>query len=42
MKEQEKMIDHMVRLSFEDAGRISLLFNTELIAFFNKLKSIPL
>jgi hypothetical protein len=28
MKEQEKMINDMVRLSFEEAGRISLMFNT--------------
>jgi len=28
MKEQEKMMDDMVRLSFEEAGRISLMFNT--------------
>jgi len=28
MEEREKMIDNMVRLSFEDAGRLSLAFNT--------------
>ncbi len=28
MKEQEKMINNMVRLSFQDAGRLSLMFNT--------------
>lgn len=28
MKEQEKIINNMVRLSFEDAGRVSLMFNT--------------
>lgn len=28
MKEQEKMINDMVRLSFEEAGRVSLMFNT--------------
>jgi len=28
MKEQEKMMNDMVRLSFEEAGRISLMFNT--------------
>ena len=28
MKEQEKMMDDMVRLCFEEAGRISLSFNT--------------
>jgi len=28
MKEQENMINDMVRLSFEEAGRISLMFNT--------------
>ena len=28
MKEQEKIINNMVRLSFEDAGRLSLMFNT--------------
>lgn len=29
MREQEKMIDDMVRLNFEDPGRLSLMFNTE-------------
>jgi hypothetical protein len=29
MKEQERMIDDMVKLSFEEAGRISLMFNTQ-------------
>jgi len=28
MKEQEKMINDMVRLNFEEAGRLSLMFNT--------------
>ncbi len=28
MKEQEKMINHMVKLSFDDANRLSLMFNT--------------
>ena len=28
MKEQERMIDNMVKLSFEDAGRLRLMFNT--------------
>lgn len=28
MKEQEKMINNMVRLSFQEAGRLSLMFNT--------------
>lgn len=28
MREQEKMINDMVRLSFEEAGRLSLMFNT--------------
>ena len=28
MREQEKMMNDMVRLSFEDAGRLSLAFNT--------------
>jgi len=28
MQEQEKIMNHMVRLSFEEAGRISLMFNT--------------
>ena len=28
MKEQEKIMDDMVRLNFEEAGRLSLLFNT--------------
>lgn len=28
MREQESMIDDMVRLSFEKAGRLSLMFNT--------------
>jgi hypothetical protein len=28
MKEQEKMIDNMVKLSFEETGRLKLLFNT--------------
>jgi hypothetical protein len=28
MKEQEKIMNHMVRLSFEEAGRISLMFNS--------------
>jgi hypothetical protein len=28
MREQERMINDMVRLSFEDAGRLRLLFNT--------------
>ena len=27
MKEQERMIDNMVRLSFQDAGRLNLMFN---------------
>ena len=29
MREQEKMINNMVKLSFEDMGRLSLCFNTE-------------
>jgi hypothetical protein len=28
MKEQEKSINEMVRLNFEEAGRISLMFNS--------------
>jgi len=28
MKEQERMIDNMVRMSFEEAGRLKLMFNT--------------
>ncbi len=28
MKEQEKMINNMVKLSFQDAGRLNLMFNT--------------
>jgi len=28
MKEQEKMINDMVRLNFEEVGRLSLMFNT--------------
>jgi len=28
MKEQEKMINDMVKLNFEEAGRLSLMFNT--------------
>lgn len=28
MREQEKMMDDMVRLSFQEAGRLSLMFNT--------------
>ena len=28
MREQEKMINDMVRLNFEEAGRLSLMFNT--------------
>lgn len=28
MREQEKMINDIVRLSFKDAGRLSLMFNT--------------
>jgi len=28
MREQERMVDDMGRLSFEDAGRLSVLFNT--------------
>lgn len=28
MREQEKMINDMVRMSFDEAGRISLMFNT--------------
>ncbi|MCA9487928.1 MAG: hypothetical protein KC516_03120 [Nanoarchaeota archaeon] len=28
MREQERMINDMVRLSFEDAGRLKLMFNT--------------
>lgn len=28
LQEQEKMINNMVRMSFEDAGRLSLMFNT--------------
>lgn len=28
MKEQEKILDNMVKLSFEDAGRLRLMFNT--------------
>lgn len=28
MKEQEKMIDNMVKLSFDNANRLSLMFNT--------------
>jgi hypothetical protein len=28
MEEQEKLIDHMVRLSFEDIGKLSLNFNS--------------
>jgi RNase P subunit RPR2 len=28
MREQESMIDNMVKLSFEKAGRLSLMFNT--------------
>jgi hypothetical protein len=29
MQEQERMINNMVKLSFEDAGRLSLMFNTD-------------
>jgi hypothetical protein len=29
MREQEKMLDNMVRLAFEDCGRLSLRFNSE-------------
>ena len=29
MKEQENMINNMVRLSFQDVGKLSLMFNTE-------------
>lgn len=29
LKEQERMINNMVKLSFEEAGRISLMFNTQ-------------
>lgn len=29
MKEQERVMNDMVRLSFEEAGRISLMFNSE-------------
>lgn len=29
MQEQERMMDDMVRLSFEDMGRISLMFHTQ-------------
>ncbi len=28
MQEQERMINNMVKMSFEDAGRLSLMFNT--------------
>jgi hypothetical protein len=28
MKEQERILDNMVRLSFEEAGRLRLMFNT--------------
>jgi len=28
MKEQERMIDNMVKLSFEESGRLKLMFNT--------------
>ena len=28
MKEQERMIDNIVRLSFEESGRLRLMFNT--------------
>jgi hypothetical protein len=28
MREQEKILDNMVRLSFEEAGRLRLMFNT--------------
>lgn len=28
MKDQEKIINNMVKLSFQDAGRLSLMFNT--------------
>ena len=29
MKEQENMVNNMVRLSFQDFGRLNLMFNTE-------------
>jgi hypothetical protein len=29
MREQERMIDDMVKLSFQDARRLSLIFHTE-------------
>jgi len=28
MKEQERMLDNMVKMSFEEAGRLQLMFNT--------------
>ena len=42
MREQEKIMNDMVRLCFEDFGRLSLNFNTENIGFLShKLQKIP-
>lgn len=39
MKEQERMINNMVRLSFEDAGRLRLMFNISELESSRVIKS---